>query len=390
MWHAAAVVLQLSITIGTAAGCATEANCAYSGDCVAGVCRCDAAWSGENCTTLVLLPATSINAAGLRRRSSSSWGGSAVLDPMGKLYTMFFSDFGHCGLDSWQRNSRIGVALASKPLGPYAAMEKVALPPFAHNPTVHGPAPDGSWLIYHIGSGEVGGHGSPVVNCTNGTTPTAATVSAEPAVVSPPHLAQTITPDILVAKSLRGPWTKLGKGGGCNNPGPVVLKNGTVLLICKVAVTSGPGGAKPWRQMAVYVAPSYKGPYELKRLTPVYGEDAYAWYDPKRDAFHMLLHAMHPRKMPTTAWSKNGLDWTPNGFAGPPNPAARPSFNSSIALAAGAGQPRVLHVHRRERHQPIFSNEGELIGLCNGVTTGELDYSFTACVPIQTASSLEV
>ena len=35
----------------------------------------------------------------------------------------------------------------------------------------------------------------------------------------------------------------------------------------------------------------------------------YIWYDPRRDAFHMIFHAMHPHKVPSTAWSKDGLEW---------------------------------------------------------------------------------
>jgi hypothetical protein len=398
------------------AACRSAADCAYSGSCSsAGRCSCGAGWTGTNCTELHLLPARSADAAGLRRRSSSSWGGSVVLDPTSGQYTMFFSDFeGHCGLDSWQRNSRIGVATSATPLGPFSPLD--AEPPlgaFAHNPTVHGPAPDGSWLIFHIGDGHATAHGPPRRDCTNGTTPAARQpVSAPPAPVpSPPHplLPKTIHPDILVSKSLKGPWTKLGPGGGCNNAAPCFLKNGTVLLICKVAVTPMPAGQKPWRQMAVCeyssssplsascthayighgltlsyrlplsdVAPTYKGPYTLRRLTPIYGEDAYVYYDRVHDAFHMLLHAMHPHKTPTTAWSKDGLEWVPNGFAGPPNPQPRASFNSTIRLAGGGS----LQVQRRERHQPIFGREGQLIGLCNGVTTGHADYSFTACVPV--------
>ena len=84
-------------------------------------------------------------------------------------------------------------------------------------------------------------------------------------------------------------------------------------------------------------------------------------------------------KTPTTAWSKDGLDWTPNGFAGPPNPAPRPSYGHSIALQGGG----VMELDRRERHQPIFK-DGALVGLCNGVTLpGEQDYAFTACVEVE-------
>ena len=118
-------------------------------------------------------------------------------------------------------------------------------------------------------------------------------------------------------------------------------------------------------------------------MTPIYGEDVYAWHDLEADsgkgAFRLFYHTMHPAKICSTAWSKDGLEWTPNGIAGPPNPQPRASYGADIELEGGG----VLATVRRERHQPIFDENRRLVGLCNGVTISrENDYSFTACVPV--------
>jgi hypothetical protein len=54
--------------------------------------------------------------------------------------------------------------------------------------------------------------------------------------------------------------------------------------------------------MQVATAPHWRGPYTARRLTQVYGEDAYIWRAPEDGSFHMLLHTMHPSKIPSTAW----------------------------------------------------------------------------------------
>ena len=50
---------------------------------------------------------------------------------------------------TWSTNSLIRHAVADNPLGPFTASEEV-MQPFAHNPTAVR-APDGTYLIYHIG-----------------------------------------------------------------------------------------------------------------------------------------------------------------------------------------------------------------------------------------------
>lgn len=380
------VQLLFALCVAGAEGCITEADCAFAGDCIDGACQCDVTWQGDNCTELALLPATTDDAAGLRRANSSSWGGSVIRDKASGKYYMFFSDMSlHCGLNSWQRNSQIAIATSQHPTGPFAVEESLGpvAKAFAHNPTVHGPTPDGYYVIFHIGSGKPSAHGMPQLDCKNGTTPPK--LSDRSQATPPPPLPPSV-PNILVSKELAGPWSsaplriiahpEAGGSSSCNNPAATFHQNGTVLLVCKVSVTP----PDKWRQMAVYTAPSWRGPYTFRRLTPVFGEDPYVWHNPQRDAYHMIFHSMHPHKLPSTAFSKNGLDWTPDGFAGEPSPTPRAAFNSSIALANG----KVFQAHRRERHQLLFDETTrEPIALFNGVSTGEADYVFTAAQPIR-------
>ena len=329
------------------------------------------------------------------------------LGPGAKTLGDFFADFeGHCGLDTWKTNSRICMSTAENgdfPTGPFGFNNgsncSVVLPVWAHNPSVYGPIKENNgdpvYLMFHIGDGHKSNiYGPPRTGCKNGTTPQSKSnprqyINIESPVPYPPFvLPKKVTPNLLVSTRIDKGWKphKWEKelGWSCNNPSAAFLKNGTVVLACKVLVTQGPEKGLPWRQIAIYVAPNWRGPYMLKRLTKVFGEDPYIWFDPEADngtgAFHMLLHSMKPRKVPTTAWSKDGLEWFPNGYAGPPNPNPRPTFNHSIFLKNG----EVMEVVRRERHQPIFK-EGTMIGLCNGVTTHrgkDSDFSSTACVPV--------
>eukprot|EP01043_Picozoa_sp_COSAG02_P079561 COSAG02_NODE_18473_length_936_cov_1.158901_3_plen_92_part_01 len=72
-----------------------------------------------------------------------------------------------CGMQTWTTNSIIRHAVADTPAGPYTPKE-IIMHPFAHNPTAI-QAPDGTYLIYHIGCGTPNG-GSPCNDCTGGNT----------------------------------------------------------------------------------------------------------------------------------------------------------------------------------------------------------------------------
>ena len=352
--------------------CTDNFGCSLGGRCVDHVCECFRAWKGINCSELNLQATRNIRAFD-RPENQSSWGGSVIWENETQTFHMFAADMTeHCGLNSWQHNSAIRHLVSKTPEGPYEPQE-IILSSFSHNPTVH-KTQSGHYVIYHIGKGV---HGSRplITTCHNGTTPQESESGFQG---PPPPIGSIIVPDMIFSESLRGPWSTYAssqKGSSCNNPAAYVFPNGTTLLICKVM-------SPEIRVMLVAKADSWQGPYHVVAHTNVYGEDAFIWRQPEDGSFHMLLHSMKPTKICTTAWSADGLHWTPafNANLSTTKSQTYPSYNHTITQTDGHG----LVARRRERHQ-LLLNSGFLPGpgapvawLFNGVTTGEKDFSFTS------------
>ena len=80
----------------------------------------------------------------------------------------------------------------------------------------------------------------------------------------------------------------------------------------------------------------------------------------------------------TFAFKPDGLEWTPLGFAGPPNPQPIAAFGYTLELTNGS----TVELDRRERHQLLFDDKGEPVALFNGVTLPDgTDKSFTIAQP---------
>ena len=119
--------------------CTAAIDCSLNGVCVSGQCSCDAAWTGPHCDRLAFTAAS--RRGGYRRASASganfsSWGGSVLFSETDRRWHMWVSEFvSHCGLDSWQSNSRISHAVSDELAGDFTFVGEV-VPVFAHNPTV--------------------------------------------------------------------------------------------------------------------------------------------------------------------------------------------------------------------------------------------------------------
>lgn len=359
--------------------CKNAGDCSLGGQCIDGKCICWPTWTGVNCSILSLQPTQRVG-AWYRPGVESSWGGSVIQD--GNKYHMFAADMEKkCGLNSWQHNSRIVHLVSGTPEGPYKQKD-IVFGAFSHNPTVH-KAPDGTFVLFHIGNGQ-GGSRPPITDCTNGTTPKQYSYP-ENDISGTRSTSDTVAPSILYSKSVNGPWVVLNNshtGDSCNNPGAYIFPNGTTLLVCKVSIK--PPIGQGIRQMQISVAPHWSGPYTKTSLTSVYGEDAFIFRQPQDKNFHMILHAMHPHKVPTTAWSENGLDWTPAFLAdlNCTTGMTYPSFGHIIPMINGT----TFESARRERHQILIGADGTPTHLFNGVTTriSELhDFSFTSVQPIK-------
>jgi hypothetical protein len=99
--------------------CKTTADCSYNGKCAyqRRRCECDAAWLGDRCQTLALLPTT--RTAGLRAlddkgQNTSTWGGSIILDSDTGVQHMWAAEMlANCGINSWTTNSRVVHAVST-------------------------------------------------------------------------------------------------------------------------------------------------------------------------------------------------------------------------------------------------------------------------------------
>jgi hypothetical protein len=163
----------------------------------------------------------------------------------------------HCDLGQWSTNSQVVAAVASTPVGPFVR-QGVAVPAWSHNPAVI-QAPDGTLVIYTLGSGAANGA---LQNCSGG-----GTVAAAAAAAAAPGLAAASANNFTVhsAASPRGPWTATtvtiqGWNSSWNlgnwNPAPVMMVDGRVRVM---AHTSYVG----WSGEVILEAPSWRGPYKV-------------------------------------------------------------------------------------------------------------------------------
>jgi hypothetical protein len=153
------------------AECKTDWDCTLGGGCEGGVCICDAAFTGANCTYFDMLPTPG---AAYNQSNSSSWGGRANYCPEDSLWHMHVSEMGYgCGLDDWEPGSTIVHATSATLWGPYTRSSVVA-PAFSHNAEAWR-MPDGSWVLGQVGSGDLDPkYNGTVKDCRstgNGTTP---------------------------------------------------------------------------------------------------------------------------------------------------------------------------------------------------------------------------
>lgn len=384
-------MLRLSILCAVAIcafACTTPADCSFGGDCVESACVCRTTWRGPNCSQLALSPARL--GLAFHQPNTSSWGGSVVR--AGGAFWMAVAEMeGACGLDSWESNSAIRLAVSRTGAeGPFERAQ-LLLPPFAHNPTLHATS-NGSLLVAHIGTGEP--YHPPISNCTNGTTPGAQPGGAAPprAVPLQPRLALGVKgaalppPNFLLLPSGAPddgtPWIVLNSSGGAwadNNPALLVAADDSALLVYKVHCAC-PGGCF-CAQFGVATAPHWSGPYTDGGLIDVWGEDAYVWRDAADDgaAYHMLFQGgsyspIYPQYIGHwhTAFSMDFFNWTVA--------ADSMVFDGHVSLVGGGS----LLLSRRERHQVLFDESGVPRFLFNGAmllnATG--DGTFTSVQPI--------
>ena len=344
--------------------CATDWDCALNGECVAGACVCDAPWvdgEGGACAALDMLPAA-ITACGPACAfhgnttslagdavNSSTWGARVLRAADGSGFRMAVNEYAFgCGLNTWRSNSQIAWATAATPLGPFRKLG-VAVPFWATNPTVFA-TPSGGLAIVTCGGGSVcaiGAASTPSNNtpeCNNGV--------QCPCVGPPPGRCHYVQPSanatnvFHVAEDLASadtsfPWAPLNVTlvnftlgqwiPDLVNPSPLVLANGTVLIMVHSAGTGG-GGPVILRSVAGG-ADGWRGPYEVMTTAQAKSwngsvsgtEDPHMFQD-RRGNFHVMYHRLNSGWLGQHAWSRDAFTWS----------STSPCYNNTFAVEDGS------------------------------------------------------
>lgn len=109
MKHLIVILVSLATLVYCSAECKSSFDCALNGDCVGGVCACDAAWTGsDDCRQLALLP-TNRTVVGYRNQTGpqgwASWGGRPIVGPDGRYHLYAAQMQLHCGVCGHQRRT---------------------------------------------------------------------------------------------------------------------------------------------------------------------------------------------------------------------------------------------------------------------------------------------
>ena len=308
-------------SVAPAAPCTDDAGCSLNGRCKAGVCECLDAWSGPSCAVLNLLPAAKgggLHAPHSRSNDSSSWGGSVGFDEASGRWQMFAAEMvNHCGIGSWEENSRIVRASSATPTGEYTVEEQIK-PPFAHEPVLQR-LTDGRWLLYSIGNAT--SSGPPRTTCSGGYSPSPV---SDKGGFSAGH---GVPDEIYVTKGAAlgagAGWETIGKNinplgvhsvSGDINPAPLVFANGSVVMMWR--------GGDHWYDIHLAHSEQWdKAPYSSKMAGSCFtnidmqkhgAEDPFMYKQPWPDA--PGTHSYHAIFHDHSTFGGHACEWQPSEF----------------------------------------------------------------------------
>ena len=381
--------------------CISDTDCSLNGVCHDSVCLCDSAWIGTACETLALLPShpgdgtcdPSLN--GTATGYTTTWGGHPIQDQDGAWHMHNAEMALHCGMCSWSSQSQVAHYKSAALLGPYTRVD-TAVAAFAHNPVVIAAPPSSSdpnvsFLMWHIGLGcdSAGVHVcnyDKMPSCLNGSTP----LHPQPPsshVPVPPNVTRAATH---VAASLDGPWRATPSEWTvptCNNPAPLFLRNGSLMVICHGSYAQCPlgGGLSFYTSLS---ADWQRGEYGFRCVTvnnPNYtnsngtvfhpaNEDPHLYQD-GRGALHVLTHNQSPCYSGPVEAGFYGADVRGCGghFFSADNGeswsfAWHAAYNGSVAFTDGRRM-----VYKRERPKVVQDARGAIVALATGVGIALVD-----------------
>jgi hypothetical protein len=226
---------------------------------------------------------------------------------------------GGCNLGTWTTNSEVIHAVSPSPTGPFK-LRDIALHRWHHNPQaiLH---PDGTWLIYTIGTDQSAGlapgrvckkeRGEKERGAAEGVVQEGELGLIEEVdhrLIAPRRVGGPKTGEFVqlhYSKSPNGPWTFLNTSGDPHNPGifngnragdhgtnptPWVLKNGTMVV-----------GAHDGTGFYIESAPSWRGPYDrvpgylfvfegTAGSTDFVFEDPFLFFDAAAQRWRCIVH----------------------------------------------------------------------------------------------------
>lgn len=324
-------------------------------------------------------------------KPTSTWGGRAIWDEKTKLWHGYYAEMeGSCGMNVWQTGSICRHAVSKNPEGPYKPMEKGTVGTDCHNPSIIR-APNGSLLLFYIGSGQpmgapggtLGAAGAALPVCKGGRTPGLTSQPAGRGAPAGPQPAYWVSDG--VDKPWRagppapihghvgagGAWEQTGRIAGTmfNNPAPYIFPNGSMMVSYVVRCEKGHGpdcvnshgiawsddwASGKWRPMVGNdFATKLFPPPALPGTKPPRAEDGFIWVDAEENC-HALVHDQgrsYGSRGETGsvghAFSKDCRSWTYS-----PEAAA----STTIAHTDGTSTTWI----KRERPHLMFSQDGKM------------------------------
>ena len=364
--------------------CDNDLDCMLNGQCQNHLCRCDAGWTGELCERLDVMPTEpelSKQRAYPPQNGTASWGGNPLQDVKTGAWHLYVSPVANqCGMECWNTQQYIQHAVSTTGVqGPYhnAANGGTVQSLMSTNPQA-ALTKNGSVLVAHIGRGKpLPNPGlQPWSNCTGGSTPcchgpselrsvissvSSSSPSPSPGCTNAGAPCTIMWPSaatgILSAPSFDGPWTDhvdtipvpqnpevrpwpmASKSGlpPLDNPSPVVLENGTLLVMHVLRIAQAEKNTanfvaiarnqdwandKGWEPVVgtdfarpmISTSTPYRGscnaswgvvtPSGRRLRCPQVSEDPYFWQD-ARGNFHALFHFDGA----THAFSPDAIQW---------------------------------------------------------------------------------
>ena len=369
-----------------ASTCSGPADCSYNGDCNGNHCVCDAAWTGDRCSTLNLLPMPRGSGLNISTTNGGSWGGSVNWGEDDGKWHMHVAQFvNKCGFQQWASNSRVVHAVADEPTGKFAMRETIH-DVWAHNPSVVRAAGQGLWVMTWVQNTTF----DPA--SIEGTCDAAGNILRNASIPGGRLLNENF---MSTAQSLNGPWSAPMELDSIFDAAvPPFIMQGTRNRNTNLAITINPDGslvglwrrccnpppkyapaggggasvifalrASDWRNLSTWVASDEPA---LPALRANGYEDPTVWPDPTRSGiyhavFHDMIGGWHRPEYNNTqvgahAYSADGgSTWVQTGVA----------FNLTAQYVDGTS---VTFVQRERPHIVLDPKSGAPTHLVSGVT----------------------